>query len=883
LAPPATPGGGAASSREGRSAPVPERIIHLAFACALVCLGGIGIVAFRSVHQLRESAAWVRHTDQVIAEHDRLLATISAAESAQRRYLITGEESDLEISRADREQTADAMRRLRTLTGDDAGQQRRIEVLAPLVTERIAALQEVVAIRRADGFAAARAALATGRGPQLQDRVRALIAEGTDNERQLLRAREGRAEQTTRMAQATILGGSGLALVFVAVAQVLIRRDFAGSRRATLALQEAHDHLETRVQERTAALAQKNESLRASEHAQRQAAEATNAILNALPAQIALLDPLGRIVAVNESWGAFAVANALQGTDFFIGRNYLEVCDAATGDCSEEARAVAAGLRAVLTGQQPSFALEYPCHSPEEQRWFRVMATPVSAGAKAGAVVMHVDITERKISEKRLRDSEERFRTMVNSIFQLAWMGRADGFIIWYNQRWYDYTGTTPEQMEGWGWQSVHDPARLPEVVARWTESIALGKPFEMELPLRGADGRFRLFLTRGIPLRDATGQIVQWFGTNTDVDEIRHAEAALRDEQARLAGLIDAAMDAIVTVDAAQTIVRVNPAAEAMFGWPAAQILGQPLARLIPARFGARHAEEVRAFGSTGASSRRMGALGAVWGVRADGQEFPVEASISQVEVGGEKFYTAILRDVTERQQAEAELRRTSEEMRALARHLEVIREEQAAHIARELHDELGQTLTILKLHVRAMQKRLEAHPDEPPSFEAREAVELIEASIRSLRHLCLELRPPMLDHLGLGLALGTLAADFQTHSGITCTLEAPAEFPPLDAPRQATVYRLVQELLTNVARHSGANEVRIALRYGEETLEVQVVDNGRGISVAEQTGAKSLGLLGMRERALAAGGSIEIEGCAGRGTTAVARIPLAPPPAAP
>ena len=621
------------------------------------------------------------------------------------------------------------------------------------------------------------------------------------------------------------------------------------------------------------------EQLRAMTEAHRRNAEEKEAILNALPAQIALLGPLGRIVAVNESWGAFAMANALLSTDFFTGRNYLEVCDGATGDCSEEARAAAQGLRAVLSGEQPSFTLEYPCHSPQEQRWFRLMATPVSSARHAGAVVMHVDITERKKSEERLRESEERFRTMTNSIFQLAWIGRADGYITWYNQRWYDYTGTTPEQMEGWGWQSVLDPARLPEVLAQWTESIALGKPFETEFPLRGADGQFRLFLTRGLPFRDATGQVVQWFGTNTDVDEIRRAEAALREERARLAGLIDAAMDAIVTVDEAQTIVRVNPAAEAMFGWPAAQILGQPLARLIPARFGARHAEEVRAFGATSASSRRAGTLGAVWGLRADGQEFPVEASISQIEVGGEKFFTAILRDVTERRQTEAELKRTSEEMRALARHLEVIREEQAAHIARELHDELGQTLTILKLHVRAMQKRLEAHADEPPSFEAREAVELIEASVSSLRHLCTELRPPMLEHLGLGPALGMLAADFQTHSGITCTLEAPADFPLLDAPRQATVYRLVQELLTNVARHSRANAVRIVLRERESALELEVADNGRGIVDAEQTGTKSLGLLGMRERALAAGGTITFQGRPGEGTTALARIPLAPP----
>ena len=138
-------------------------------------------------------------------------------------------------------------------------------------------------------------------------------------------------------------------------------------------------------------------------------------------------------------------------------------------------------------------------------------------------------ITERKRSEAALQESEERFRTMANAISQLAWIAKADGFIFWYNQRWYDYTGTTPEQMEGWGWQSVHDPKVLPSVMENWKGAIAAGLPFEMEFPLRGADGRFRNFLTRGQPLKDSAGRVVQWFGTNTDVDELRRAQEEIR------------------------------------------------------------------------------------------------------------------------------------------------------------------------------------------------------------------------------------------------------------------------------------------------------------------------------------------------------------------
>jgi PAS domain S-box-containing protein len=123
----------------------------------------------------------------------------------------------------------------------------------------------------------------------------------------------------------------------------------------------------------------------------------------------------------------------------------------------------------------------------------------------------------------QLAESESRFRQMADSIPQLAWIARQDGWIFWYNRRWYEYTGTTSEQMEGWGWQSVHDPKELPKVMERWKASIATGQPFDMTFPLKGADGAFRSFLTRVMPFHNEKGELALWFGTNTDVSEQRH------------------------------------------------------------------------------------------------------------------------------------------------------------------------------------------------------------------------------------------------------------------------------------------------------------------------------------------------------------------------
>jgi PAS domain S-box-containing protein len=163
----------------------------------------------------------------------------------------------------------------------------------------------------------------------------------------------------------------------------------------------------------------------------------------------------------------------------------------------------------------------------------RILATMLGGGSLLSlllSVIVWLEARSRRIAERdrmqiaeanqQVRRSAEQFQLLANTIPQLAWMARPDGDIFWYNQRWYEYTGTTFEQMQGWGWKSVHDPQVLPSVMQRWKQSIASGKPFDMTFPLRGADGNFRPFLTRINPLIDADGKVVLWFGTNTDLSE---------------------------------------------------------------------------------------------------------------------------------------------------------------------------------------------------------------------------------------------------------------------------------------------------------------------------------------------------------------------------
>jgi PAS domain S-box-containing protein len=172
-----------------------------------------------------------------------------------------------------------------------------------------------------------------------------------------------------------------------------------------------------------------------------------------------------------------------------------------------------------------------------ERRWLSVVGHGNYAedGAVLGMTGMVQDISDRKAAENTLRQSQEELQAMANSIPQLAWIARFDGTVAWYNERWYEYTGLPRDQAPASGWDEVYDPDTLPLIRQHWQEALRTGSPFEMEFPIRGADGHYRWFLSRANPVRDSTGRLVRWFGTSTDVDQVKRVQEALRDESAIL------------------------------------------------------------------------------------------------------------------------------------------------------------------------------------------------------------------------------------------------------------------------------------------------------------------------------------------------------------
>ena len=387
------------------------------------------------------------------------------------------------------------------------------------------------------------------------------------------------------------------------------------------------------------------------------------------------------------------------------------------------------------------------------------------------------------------------------------------------------------------------------------------------------ASGSQSLWLTGSVLIAD---MLAVGVGIALAAREVMLADRRSGASQARLDAIVDSAMDAIVTVDGAQNVVLFNRAAEQMFGVRREEALGTPLDRFIPQRFRGAHRSHIEQFGHTGVTSRRMGDTTTLWALRAGGEEFPIEASISQAGDPGRRYYTVILRDITLRKKAQDALQSHQEELRRLSAQVLEAREEEKTRIARELHDELGQLLTALKMDLAWLRERLPPG-DADAAQRAEQMGRVLDQTVGSTRRIASDLRPLMLDDLGLAEAANWLVADFSGRSGVHCEMrmQGGAALEGVDKGVATTIYRALQESLTNIARHAGASKAWVSFGADDGEIYFEVEDDGRGIEPADLAKTRSLGLKGMRERATYLGGSIEVARAPRGGTRVRVRVP--------
>ena len=435
------------------------------------------------------------------------------------------------------------------------------------------------------------------------------------------------------------------------------------------------------------------------------------------------------------------------------------------------------------------------------------------------------DITERKRAEDALRQSEGQFRALANAMPQLVWMANPNGWIFWYNQRWYQYTGTTPEQMEGWGWQSVHDPAVLPSVLERWKLSIATGQPFEMTFPLRGRDGTYRPFLTRVVPVRDRQGNITRWFGTNTDVSvEVgiqERLQAALTSSQ-RLAAIVESSEDAIVSKDLKGIVTSWNPAAERIFGYTAREMIGRSIRAIIPPEL--QHDED-RILATIGRGDR-IEHFETVRLTRS-GERIDVSLTISPVRDENGRIVGAakIARNITERKKAEQALR-TTERLASVGR--------LAATVAHEINNPLEAVTNLVYL------AKDHAVRDDVREFLVNAEEELIRISHLTKQTLGFYRETKIASPVRVGALLTPLVAVFTPRSrnkGVEICPEI------LEDPEISAVPGEIRQLLANLLSNSidavkNSGRVRIRISGGTAYnghqmcgVRITVADSGSGI----------------------------------------------------
>ena len=358
----------------------------------------------------------------------------------------------------------------------------------------------------------------------------------------------------------------------------------------------------------------------------------------------------------------------------------------------------------------------------------------------------------------------------------------------------------------------------------------------------------------------------------NSMLDARARAEAGLRENEGRLSGVIESAMDAIISVNEGAEILMFNPAGEKMFGSSRADMIGKRLDVLIPERFHAAHARHIVEFSRTGVTNRAMGKLGEIVGLRANGEEFPIEASISQLGTSPAKLFTVILRDVTERRRTEEALRQSLSRQRELSVRLEESEETERRNINRELHDRVGQNLSALNINLNLIRFGLPQESLGAVGNRFREVQRLLEETAVQVRNVMADLHPPALDEYGLRAALQAYVEALRTR------LAAPIAFAGQDLdlrlPKaiEMALFRIAQGALANAITHANARKIQVTLNATAERVTLSVADDGIGFDTTHaRCGRATWGLAIMRERAEAVGATLSIESTPGRGTRVV------------
>jgi PAS domain S-box-containing protein len=486
-----------------------------------------------------------------------------------------------------------------------------------------------------------------------------------------------------------------------------------------------------------------------------------------------------------------------------------------------------------------------------------------------------VDITERKKAEEQIKRQAELSNEIIDAIPIMAWSLLPDGKLEFVNQRWLDYTGLSLEEAIKKPTGIIH-PENLPGSMQKWVANRAAIKAYDDEMLLKRADGEYCWFLVRTAPLQNKQGNVVKWFGVAIDIEDSKHAQDELRLAYQRLSYHVENTPLAVIEFDKNLFITRWSKRAEEIFGWKASEALGK---NVYDPDFPIIYKEDIQAVDKINEQLMK----GIVNGNMSLNRNYTKEGKVIYNE-----WYNSVLRDeygniitilsltydVTTRMEAEEKLNESYRQIRLLSENLQNIREEERTHIAREIHDELGQQLTVMKMDASWLKKKL-TDTDYAIKEKIEDLIQILNITVQSVRKISYELRPHLLD-LGLSDAIEWHLKEFEKRSGIKTSFNESSEKLELADSIKTGLFRICQESLTNVARHSKAKQVQADLIKNNGQLVLSITDNGKGFNIQKINERNTLGILGMKERAAMMGGNYDIESEPGRGTIVTVTIPL-------
>lgn len=481
-----------------------------------------------------------------------------------------------------------------------------------------------------------------------------------------------------------------------------------------------------------------------------------------------------------------------------------------------------------------------------------------------------MDITERKLAEEKIIHSNERFELIAKTTNDAVWETDLETGVSWGNEMHQMMYGLTLENeipnFEDWE-MHLH-PDDRDWVVKSLHEALAsTDNTWITEYRFLKSSGEIVTIYDRTYIVRNKEGKPVRMMGSMMDITERKKVEDALLQSEEKYRTLVEQATDGIFIADHTGKFVIVNSAAVKLSKYTEEELANLTIYDLADP-------EEIKT------NPFRFEEMKSEQGARSERKLKRKDGSILDIEINA-KFlsdgrFLAFIRDITERKKAEDELNSSYKAIRKLTSHLQNAREEERTHIAREIHDELGQQLTVLKMDVSWLNKKIKQLENQQLNDKATEIVQMLNDTVNTVRRISSDLRPVLLDDLGLAAAIEWHLMEFGKRSGIKTeffTLESAIEIPRAIA---TGLFRIYQESITNIARHSEATEVMVELFVEDKVVTMAISDNGKGFDVTNIGRKKTLGVLGMQERTVMMGGTFRIKRNPAKGMKVEVQVPV-------